>query len=181
MNFWITLVAYEAVWFLTVIGASRGLNWPGGAAAALFIVWRLSVSKQRNAEIRLALVALLFGLMFEGICVGAGLIRYAAPWPLALAPLWLIALWVVFALTVIPLLGYLHARPWLATLFGAIGGPLAYLAAARGWHVVMFSQPIWHGLLAVAIGWGLAMPLLAGFARRWTRKRDVALVHGSAS
>lgn len=180
MTFWVTLIAYEVVWFATVIGASRGLNWPGAVAAAVFIAWRLAVSKQRNAEIRLALVALLFGLLFEGICVGAGLIRYAAPWPLAWAPLWLIALWVVFALTVVPLLGYLHTRPWLAGLFGAIGGPLAYLAAARGWHAVIFSDPLWHALLAVAIGWGIAMPLLATLARRWTREGEVALVQGSA-
>lgn len=180
MTFWTTLIAYEAVWFAAIIGAARGSNWPGAIAAALFIAWRLAVSKQRDTEIRLALVALSFGLLFEGICVGTGLLRYAAPWPLAWAPSWLIALWVVFALTILPLFGYLHARPWLAALFGAIGGPLAYLAAARGWHAATFTQPIWHGLLAVAIGWGVAMPLLCTLARRWMRARDVVLAQECA-
>lgn len=180
MSFWIILTAYEVVWFTALIGAGRGLNWPGVVAAATFIAWRLAVSKQRSVETRLALVAFVFGLSFEGICVNAGLVRYAAPWPLACAPLWLIALWVVFALTMLPLFGYLHARPWLAALFGALGGPLAYLAAARGWHVVVFVDPAWHGLLAVAIGWGIAMPLLCTLARRWMHQGDVALAHGSA-
>lgn len=181
MSFWVTLIAYEVVWFATVFGAGRGSNWPGAIAAALFIAWRLMASTQRNVELRLAIVALLFGLLFEGLCVGTGLIRYAAAWPLAWAPLWLIALWVVFALTILPLFGYLHARPWLAALFGALGGPLAYLAAARGWHVVVFVDPAWRGLLAVAIGWGIAMPLLCTLARRWMHQGDVTLAHGSAS
>ena len=70
------------------------------------------------------------------------------------------------SVAIVPLLGYLHRRPWLAALFGAIGGPLAYLGAARGWDVVQFAQPQWHSLLALAAGWAVAMPLLAWLARR---------------
>ena len=67
---------------------------------------------------------------------------------------------------IVPLLGYLHRRLLLAAVFGAIGGPLAYLGAARGWDVVQFAQPQWHSLLALAAGWAVAMPLLAWLARR---------------
>ena len=165
MNALAIALAYQATWFAAVIGAGRGLWWPGVLAATLFALWRLAVSPARALELRLLLAALGIGLLLESLWVGSGLLDYAA-WPWAGPPAWILALWCAFALVVVPLLGYLHRRLLLAALFGAIGGPLAYLGAARGWDVVQFASPQWHSLLALAAGWALAMPLLAWLARR---------------
>lgn len=166
MRFWITLVAYELVWFAAVIGAGHGLVWPGVVSTLLFAAWRVAGSAHRRLELKLIAVALLLGIVLEGIWVHFGLLRYSAPWPTAAHPAWLLALWVAFALTVVPLFGYLHARPWLAALFGGVGGPLAYLGAARGWHAVLLPTPQWPSLLALAAGWGIAFPCLTLLARR---------------
>jgi hypothetical protein len=166
MNFWLTLIAYEAVWFAAVIGAGHGQWWPGVLGTLAFAAWRLAVSAHRRIETRLLLVGLLLGLLLENLWVRSGLVGYATPWPWAAAPAWLIALWLAFALTIVPLFGYLHARPVLSAVFGAIGGPLAYLAAARGWHAVLLPMPMWPTLLALAAGWAIALPLLTTLARR---------------
>lgn len=167
MNFWLTFSVYEAVWFAGVIGAGHGLEWPGVAATLLFMAWRLGVSRYRATEARLLGVALLLGLVFDAGLVWTGVAQYAAPWPWPQAPVWLTALWLAFALTIIPLFGYLHERLWLAALFGAVGGPLAYLGAAHGWHAVALMPPTWRALLGLAIGWGIALPVLCGLAQRW--------------
>lgn len=167
MRFWITLVAYELVWFAAVIGAGHGLVWPGVAGTMLFVAWRVAESPHRRVELQLIAVGLLLGLVLEEIWVRLGLIRYSAPWPAPTHPAWLLALWAAFALTVVPLFGYLHARPWLAALFGAIGGPLAYLGAARGWHAVLLPSREWPSLVALAVGWGIAFPCLTLLARHW--------------
>jgi hypothetical protein len=167
MTFWLTLVAYELVWFAAVMGAGHGYAWPGVVATAFFAVWRLAGSRHRQVELKLIAVALVLGILLESVLVRAGLVRYAAPWPTSSLPAWIMALWAAFALTVVPLLGYLRARPWLAAAFGAIGGPLAYLAAARGWHAALFPKPMWPSLLALATGWAIAMPCLTVLARRW--------------
>jgi hypothetical protein len=167
MTFWVTLAAYELVWFTAVIGAGHGLPWPGVAGTLLFAAWRLAGSRHRWTELRLIAVALLLGFLLETLWVRLGLIRYAAPWPKQTHPAWLIALWAAFALTVVPLFGYLHGRPWLAAALGAVGGPLAYLGAARGWHAVLLPAPEWPSLLALAVGWGIALPCLTGLARHW--------------
>jgi hypothetical protein len=104
--------------------------------------------------------------VLENLWVRSGLLDYAAAWPWAGSPAWILALWWAFALAIVPLLAYLHRRLLLAAVLGAIGGPLAYLGAARGWDVVQFASPQWHSLLALAAGWALAMPLLAWLARR---------------
>lgn len=179
MSFWITLIAYEAVWFSSVIGAGRGQAWPALLAVALFAVWRLSVSTSRGVELRLLGVALVLGLLVDGVLARSGLLVYAAAWPAGMAPAWILALWLAFALTVVPLFGYLQGRPWLATAFGAIGGPLAYLGAARGWQAVSFTPPAWHALLWLALGWGITLPLLTVLARRWSRRTPSYLLRSA--
>lgn len=133
----------------------------GGHAACAVA---LAVSPCRALELRLLLAALGIGLLLESLWVGSGLLGYAAAWPWAGAPAWILALGCAFALVVVPLLGYLHRRPWLAAAFGdrrAAGVPGA---AAGGWNAVHFAQPRWHGLLALGAGWALAMPALATLA-----------------
>ncbi len=180
MNFWLTFAGYEAAWFAAVIGAGRGLAWPGVAATALFAAWRLGVSRHRGLELSLAGVALAIGLLFDAVLAWADVAHYAAPWPSPLAPAWLTALWVAFAFTIVPLFGYLHERLALAAAFGAIGGPLAYLGAAHGWQAVALPAPAWHGLATLAVGWGITLPLLCGLARRGLR-RHAAVVAGTGS
>ena len=180
MNFWLTFAGYEVVWFAAVIGAGRNMAWPGAVATVLFAVWRLAVSPQRRVEVRLIAVAFAIGIVFDAILAWSGLVRYAAPWPWTEVPVWLTALWIAFALTIVPLFGYLHRRPWLAALFGGIGGPLAYLGAAHGWNAVTFAAPIWPAFVALAIGWGLALPLLCLLAWRWLEPAAVPVGTGGA-
>lgn len=172
MNFWLILVAYEAVWFAAVIGAGHDLAWPGVVAAVVFAAWRLAVSAHWRIELRLIGAGLLLGVVAEAAWGYGGLIRYEAARPWTEVPAWILALWMAFALTIVPLFGYLRERPWLAALFGAIGGPLAYFAAARGWHAATFVAPVWRVLPWLALGWGISLSLLCVLARRWLRATD---------
>jgi hypothetical protein len=167
--FWITLLAYELVWLAAVVGAGHGHVWPGVAAAGAFAGWRLAASRRRRIELLLVAVTVALALVLEGLWVSSGLIAYSAPWPFPEAPAWLIALWVAFALTLVPLFGYLHGRPKLAAWIGAVGGPLAYAGAARG-HALRFAAPLWGSLAAVSLGWAIALPLLTGLAARALRE-----------
>jgi hypothetical protein len=84
----------------------------------------------------------------------------AVPWP-GLAPVWMVALWTSFALTLNHSLAFLQARPMLSTLLGAVGAPLAYWAAGRGWDAVQFPLGVAPMLATTAIVWALLMPLLS--------------------
>jgi uncharacterized protein DUF2878 len=170
MNFWISLIGYQLVWFASVIGAGHGLSWPSVLGLALYASWQLLRSSERKADVALMATAVGLGCVLDGGLLHFGLARYVPAWPLAtMAPAWILAMWAAFALTFTQSLRYLQSRPWLALLLGALGGPLAYQAAARGWHVATFAQPIWPVLLWLALGWGLATPLLAWLAKRWSQ------------
>jgi hypothetical protein len=169
MRFWSNLAGYQAVWFITVIGAGRGLAWPALLAAFCFIGWQLALSKQRRLEYKLLAAAVFFGACVEGTLAWSGTAHYATSSlsiPAGGAPLWILSLWASFSMTLTQSLKYLTGRPWLALVFGGAGAPLAYLSAARGWQALTFEQPSWHGLLVLAIGWGIALPLLTSIAHR---------------
>lgn len=168
MRFWANLLGYQLVWFCAVIGAGHGLAWPGVATALAFITGHLACSNQRRADVKLAVAALLCGSLLDGSLSWLGWSVYAADaWP---APLWILALWACFALTLNHSLAYLRQHPWLACVFGAVGGPMAYWAAARGWQAVHFDAPAWRATAALAVGWGCILPVLATRAQRWTRE-----------
>ncbi len=112
--FWANLIGYQLVWFAAVIGAGRGLALAGAAGVPRSTLRsQLALSRAVAArDLRLLGAALLCGLLLDG-----GLIRsragcsYAAPWPgRGVAPAWILALWVTFALTFNQSLRWLQTR-----------------------------------------------------------------------
>ena len=175
MTFWANLIGYQIVWFCAVIGAGRGLWWPGVIAAAIFVVLHLALARQdrsgRATDFKLSAVAILIGILLDGTIATSELGRYAAntmTLPSGGAPLWILAMWASFALTLRHSMTFLLRRPMVALVFGAVGGPLAYLGASRGWQAIVFAEPRWMALTTLALGWALAMTLLTTFARRWS-------------
>lgn len=168
MRFWGNLMGYQAVWFAAVIGAGRGQWWPAVAAALGFAAWQLALSRQRMLELRLVAAALGFAVLLDGGLAATGMLDYAAAtvaFPALGAPLWILALWCAFALTLTQSLRWLQPRPWLGVLFGAIGAPLAYLGAARGFNAMVFMPPTWPAVVLLAIGWAIAIPALMSISR----------------
>lgn len=166
MNVWLALAGYQAVWFAAVIGASEGSAWPGVLAMLCYASAQLGLARRHRVDLLLMGAGLVLGLLVDGTLIRFGLATYAAGWPdVASTPAWMLALWMAFALTFSQTLRYLQSRLWLAALLGLVGGPAAYFAASRGWHVVDFTPPAWRGLLALSAGWAVATPVLARLAR----------------
>jgi Protein of unknown function (DUF2878) len=169
MKFWLSLVGYQLVWFAAVIGAGKGLAWPGVAATLVYAACQLGSARHYRSDLSLMALAIMVGLLLDSTLIYTGLVHYAAPWPSAhIAPVWIVALWAAFSLTFTQSLAYLQTRLGVAALLGAVGGPLAYLSAARGWQALTFVAPNWRAVLCLSVGWALATPALAWFARRRT-------------
>ena len=172
MRLWVNVLGYQAVWLIAVIGAANGTPWPGLLAAPVFVVWQWLASGERAGDVRLVACAVLLGVALDGALAGSGLLRYAAQVPAALAPLWILAIWAAFAMTLNHSLAFLKGRIAWAALLGVIGGPLAYLGAARGFHAVEFVAPAWRAFLTLALGWAIALPVLVRLSQHWSSQRD---------
>ncbi len=173
MMLWANLIGYQVVWFLLVRGAAHGQPWLPMLAGAAFVVWQVVSASNAAVECRLLILAVLLGVAVDGTLAFTGWLSYASPSP-ALpfhgAPLWILMLWACFATTINRSLKALHTRPLLAAVVGAVGAPMAYLAAARGWDAVRFAPSPYLALAWLAAGWACALTLLSHCALRWNNR-----------
>jgi len=173
MHFWINFIAFQLVWFAAVGGASYGHAWAGPLAFVLFAVAHLVITPRVNGDLRLMLVAIVLGTLADSLMAASGLAVYAAPVPSAqLAPIWIIALWAGFALTLNHSLAWMTRRPLLAALLGATLGPLSYLGAGRVWGAVSFAEPMLRSLFVLGVCWLVALLVLCHLAVRWRRRSE---------
>lgn len=157
-------VAFQVGWFACVLGAASGRPWLGLAATAVVVVLHLDRTERPGREALLLGLAALLGLAFDSALVTLGWLSYPNGMVIdGLAPYWIVAMWVLFAATLNSSLRWLHTRPGLAALFGLAGGPLSYLAGQRLGGVVIL-EPL-PALIALGLGWTLAMSLLVPLAR----------------
>lgn len=154
------VVGFQIVWFACVAGAGRGLLWPGLLACALFAGIVLAWGGKRREDLRALACLLPLGIAIDSIFAASGWLAYALPWPwVHAAPIWIAALWVGFILTLNHSLSFLRGKPFLALLFGLLGGPAAYAASANVFGAVEFGVEPMLALAAVALCWALVTPL----------------------
>ncbi len=164
MRNFLNYFGFQAGWLACVAGAGRGLFWLGPAVVALLCAAHLyfSVDAKREAR-RLAAVG-VFGLLLESAAQGAGLYAYRGAPAAWLAPMWIVALWILLAATFDASLGWLERRPWLCAVLGAAASPLSFSAGARlGAATLTVPAPAGYALLAAL--WCAALPLSFSVAR----------------
>jgi hypothetical protein len=170
------VLGFQAVWWACVIGAGKGWPWAGPVVAMLYAVVHLHFSPTRRRDLRLVASAVAIGLVLDGALGASGLLTYAGASELRLiAPPWILALWAGFALTLTHSMAALASRPWAAAALGVLGGPLAYASAASVAGAVRFEYGMVEGLMAIAIGWGVAIPLLYGIDKQLTKNEQEAI------
>ena len=156
---------YQAGWLACTLGAAHGLPWMGPVAAAGIVGWHLARARRVVREGWLIALAALCGLVFETTLLATGWIAYPlGPGAGSVAPLFMIALWALFATTFNVSLRFLRERPAIAAAIGAVGGPAAYYAGARLGALQFVSRV--PALVAIGLGWALAAPALLSAARR---------------
>lgn len=155
----INFVLFQIGWFACVLGAGKQLPWLGVIVVAMIVAWHLLQAKQAKPEIILLVLALVIGGMFDQLMLMNGLISYQAHgWSISLLPAWILALWAVFVTILNVSLRWMRGKWLVAILFGAIGGPLAYIGAEKLGAVTLNALPMSY--VALSVGWAILTPLL---------------------
>ncbi|HEY8050086.1 MAG TPA: DUF2878 domain-containing protein [Ramlibacter sp.] len=169
----LNVAAFQAAWFACVALAARGEAGWAVVAVAAAVLLHLALSDKPLVDALLAVFAIGVGLAWDTAAIRAGWISYAAPGPVAgIAPPWILALWALFATTLREPLRWMHSRPLVAALFGAVGGPLSYAAAAR-MGACSFDDTR-ASLVVLGIAWALIAPVLVKLAQRLDGQVKVA-------
>ena len=166
----VNFLGFQSVWFLSLFGAGTHKSWLGAIALAVFTVWHFRSAANPRAELVLVAIACVVGLIVDTTFIQANLLAYAEPLPFAaVAPYWILGMWINFALTLNGSMRWLHGRYGLAAVLGAIGGPLAYVAGIKlGAAELQASEAVVYGVLAVT--WAIAVPVLVR-ATVWVNTR----------
>ena len=161
----LNFVFFQAGWLAVVLLGAGQLHWLGLLVVAAVVAWHLVTSPAPQAEAQLVLFALGIGLVWENLLTLAGIVVYPyGQLSGGFAPVWIIAMWAMLATTLNLSLRWLHGRFLLASVFGAIGGPLAFLAGERLGAVVF--PDVTLAMLVLGVGWGLLFTLLVMLAMR---------------
>ncbi len=152
----------------------------GGSTVALPLTIAISwihfsfVSGERGEAGFLAVVTLL-GVLVDALFFQFGVLALTAGddtllQASAIAPLWMVCLWWLFATTLNHSLQWLQAHPWLALVLGALAGPSSYLAGSRLSDVAI-GEPLAVSLAVLVIVWAAILPavmqIAKGFRQRW--------------
>ena len=166
----INLLLFQAVWFVTVLGAAAGNGWIGLIGLTVFFVTHQLTFDSARADFMLAGLAVLIAACVETLIVQTGLLSYKAAIPFeGLAPLWLLVLWANFALTMNGCIDWLHGRYALAAALGAIGGPLSYFGGLK-LGAATTDKNEFFVLACVAIVYAIVTPLLFYFAQQFSAR-----------
>lgn len=172
MRGWPNFVASQLLWLAAVAGAAHGYWWLGPLAFLAFAVVQLAPRYRARGDVVLMLLALPVGLTVDSTMAATGLLHYASPVPSThYAPVWILALWMGFALTFNHSLARLMHRPAAATVLGAIVGPFSYWLASRSWGAVGFTEPLSRVLITLGLLWGAAMGLFSYVVTRRANAR----------
>jgi hypothetical protein len=160
-------VLFQGVWVASVAGGAAGVWWAGPLAVLGFAAWQVPRSRRPAGELLLVGLVSVLGLAVDTAYLWLGLLAYPehGPFPL-LAPVWIVALWAGFALTLNHSLAWLGDRPVVAAAAGGLAGPFSYWVGARAWGAVELVAPTAVVFAVLAAVWAVATPALLALARR---------------
>ena len=165
MPFIINIAAFKLGWLSSVIGGAQQLPWLGPVVVLVAIGIHLTRAHRPSSELMLIVSCGLIGLFFDSAIVAAGWVTFpSGMFSDALAPYWIVTMWMLFATTINLSMRWMRGRPWLAAVFGFVGGPMAYYAGHKIGGIVFVNDVA--ALAMLAIGWAVIMPVLMQLGER---------------
>lgn len=146
------LITFQVVWF---ISAFLHNNYAALISIGL-LAWLCYFEYWSKERIKLTLQIAMFGILVDSLLVYFGFLRFELS--ILPIPFWFIMLWVLFASTCSMSLLWMIKKPVIATIVGAIFGPLSYWAGMK-FNAMSISGV--DGLLAIVIAWASMMWLFS--------------------
>lgn len=155
---------FQLAWWALVVAVPWGIELGalglGLALGAAHLHW----SAHPRAELRLAALAWLVGVIVDTSLQQAGVIVFRGWSAGPLSPVWLWMLWALFGLTLDSSMAFLQRHHWaVSAVAGGVFGPLSYWAGAR-LEAASFTPSV-ANIAALALAWMVALPLLVIVAR----------------
>jgi hypothetical protein len=146
-------------WVLSLHEVIHGRPYSAVLAVVPFILIHFATTQEKLPDLKLLLTMALLGTVLDSLYIALGLIHYNGGYSPYIAPLWVTALWALLSISINHSLSWLQDNLWMASLFGAIGAPISYLAAIKLGAGTLTAPP-WLVLTAIGLAWSLLFPAL---------------------
>jgi hypothetical protein len=156
---WTNLINYllfQGGWAICVLGAAKGYPHTAAAIGLIPLLLHLLLVPDRRREGRLLAMALLMGIVVDGIHIHTGTLVFAANLHPALPPPWILVLWLQFAMSLRYSLHWLRRNRPVGLLLGGIAGAFAYWAGVR-LGAAGFGVDVAAALFRIGLSWVLVM------------------------
>ena len=155
----VNFVLFQIGWFACVLGGASSQPWAGSAVVMTIILAHILFIGRGPQEIVIIISAMAIGTVWDSFLIWQQWIAFPnGQLSEMVAPYWIILLWGLFATTLNYSLSWLKPRLIVATVLGAIAGPIAYLGGAKLGAVVFIDQTM--AIIALSIGWAVLTPAL---------------------
>lgn len=165
---------FQLGWLIAVVGAAWGYPIAGVVYAlvwALLHHWQIRVGRMQ--ELLLVVAGAGLGFVVDSVLVLNGIIAFPKnAWIGYPSTVWMVCLWMMFAMTLRHSLGWLRNHFILAAILGAVFGPLAYWAGSRLGAIHLSEGYVTFA--AIGMAWGLSMVCLL-YLEMWTRSTPVVI------
>lgn len=164
----INAIIFQIGWFICILTT----NTISLAFTFLFVVYNFFglyfLAKKISLKIEFSwlILCLALGFICETVFFNSGILyKTGGDTPpvfsgLQLPPIWLLCLWVMFAVTIRTSLSFIFNKPLLTCLLTLAVAPCNYYAGARLNSEVDLGQPLLLNLSLLGLSWALAMACL---------------------
>jgi hypothetical protein len=118
---------FQVAWFACVLGGARDVSSWGLVSVLALLVYAL-LAPTRRSDLTMGAVAAAVGFLVDTLWIRTGILDYHGA---AVAPSWIVLLWVGVGLTINHSLSLFQPRPWLGGLLAGACAPVSYLAGER--------------------------------------------------
>jgi hypothetical protein len=156
----INAVMFQTLWFACVVGSANKLLWPSIVAGIVMLFWQLSPARRHRTDLLVLLAAILLGLIIDTGWTIFGVMEFTDPRPVQpIAPIWILIMWVGFALTINHSMMWMQKHALMPALLGFVGGPMAYYAGLK-LGAVEFLLDFWTVIALLGVVWAIALTIL---------------------
>jgi len=162
----LNFVLFQVAWFSCVLGAANQIPWLGLLVVLAIVAGQLFFAPQPSKELLLLISAAIIGAVVDQGFLMGSIVQYQSHgWSSTIVPVWIVALWIGFSSTLNVSLRWLRGRHVIAFLFGAIGGPMAYIAAEKLGAVTITPQA--SSYIVLGLAWACVTLLLLALSKRF--------------
>jgi hypothetical protein len=158
----INFILFQSIWFILILAAAHE-SFYGLVIGFLLILVQYWHGKLMVPDFKLILASVIVGFAHDTSLNYFKFIQYNIDFNTYYSPVWIIGLWISFALTINHSLAWLGNKKLLQMIFGLIGGPLAYIAGEKLGAIYMINTMT---LYVLALSWACITPLLFQFKKK---------------